>query len=493
MVKRAIYGFENGVLVQSTSDGLGDKVQRVVVPMSRRQHVLQLAHSNLVAGHFGFKKTFARISRHFLWPRMWVQVKEFVRCCEGCQKAARNDKARAPLQPLPCVSEPFEKVAFDLAGPLPKTSSGYRYILTMMCLYTKYPEAIPLRRVDNESVLEAMMEVFARHGLPKIILTDQGSVFMSKMTRHMCKTFEVHKVRISPYHPQSDGALERWHACLKGMMKRADIDLKYWDKQLKYLLFAYMDTPHCVTGFSPFTLLFGRDVRGPLELLRYSWIERSDEGSSISEWLLGVRARMGEMAEIVSDRETKAKQTMKKFYDRSASIKTFSAGDMVLVRKPVLHGKLGDSWDGPYQVEKQVSPVTYLVQVPGQSNKYKVLHCNMLRKWNTPAAKIHRVAIVHEEEGDGDFPSGLTLVRDGFVPTKEEQAKLDGVLKDFEDVLKPEPGRTSDLTLAINTGSHEPVRSHPYRIPPRWKEEVRGQIDQLLQLGIIRPSGHPQW
>ena len=200
------------------------------------------------------------------------------------------------------------------------------------------------------------MEVFARHGLPKIILTDQGSVFMSKMTRHMCKTSEVHKVRTSPYHPQSDDALERWHACLKGMMKRADIDLKYWDKQLKYLLFAYRDTPHCVTGFSPFTLLFGRDVRGPLELLRYSWIERSDEGSSISEWLLGVRARMGEMAEIVSDRETKAKQTMKKFYDRSASIKTFSAGDMVLVRKPVLHGKLGDSWDGPYQVEKQVSP-----------------------------------------------------------------------------------------------------------------------------------------
>ena len=168
-------------------------------------------------------------------------------------------------------------------GPLPKSSSGYRYLLTVMCLYTKFPEAIPLRRVDNHTVLDAMMEVFSRYGLLKVILTDQGSVFTSKLTRHMCKTFEVHKVRTSPYHPQSDGALERWHACLKGMLKRAEIDLKCWDKQLKYMLFAYRDTPHCVTGFSPFSLMYGRDVRGPLEFLKNSWIEGSEEDSTIGE------------------------------------------------------------------------------------------------------------------------------------------------------------------------------------------------------------------
>ena len=112
------------------------------------------------------------------------------------------------------MGEPFSKVAFDLVGPLPKSTSGYRYILTMMCLFSKYPEAIPLKRVDNESVLGAMVEIFSRHGLPKEILTDQGSVFTSKLTRKMCKIFEIHKVQTSPYHPRSDGALERWHACL---------------------------------------------------------------------------------------------------------------------------------------------------------------------------------------------------------------------------------------------------------------------------------------
>ena len=227
-----------------------------------------------------------------------------------------------------------------------------------MCLFTKYPEAIPLRRVDNQAVLEAMIEIFSRHGLPKTILTDQGSVFMSKLTGQLWELLGVQRVRTSPYHPQSDGALERWHACLKGMLKRTDTDLKYWDRHLKYLLFAYRDTPHCVTGFSPFTLLFGRQVKRPLDLLRNSWLEGEAEDVNVSEWLLDVRARMSEMALIISDREVKAKAEMKKFYDRSAKAKTFSDGEMVLVRKPGLHSKMGDSWDGPYQVAKQISPVT---------------------------------------------------------------------------------------------------------------------------------------
>ena len=67
---------------------------------------------------------------------------------------------------------------------------------------------------------------------------------MSKLTKQLCVTFDVKRVRTSPYHLQSDGALERWHACLRGMMKRAEIDLKMWDKQLKYFLFAYWDTTH---------------------------------------------------------------------------------------------------------------------------------------------------------------------------------------------------------------------------------------------------------
>ena len=73
----------------------------------------------------------------------------------------------------------------------------------------------------------------------------------------------------------------------------------------------------------------------------------------------------------------------------------------------------------------------------------------------------------------------------------QQQAKLEEVVKQNSDVLNSVPGKTEVLRLSINTGSAEPVRSHPYRIPPKWKEEVKGQIDKLLELGIIRPSTSP--
>ena len=200
---------------------------------------------------------------------------------------------------------------------------------------------------------------------------------------------------------------------------------------------------------------------------------------------------MIEMAEIVSDRELKAKQLMKKQYDKTAKVKSFAAGEMVLVRKPELHSKLGDSRDGPYQIERQISPVTYGIHIPGKPNKAKILHCNLLRKWTTPAAKIHRVATIIEEESACESPPGLTLIREDFVPFVEQQVLLDDVLKQYIDVLSSDPGRTDVLKLSINTGINDPVRSHPYRIPPRWKDEVRVEIDKLLAIGIIKPSDSP--
>ena len=485
------YAFEKGILVHHTSDGIDEFVVRVVVPLCRRQQVLGMAHSSSIAGHFGVKKTHAKISQHFVWPGLWTQVKEYVRTCAGCQLAAKQHKARAPLQPLPCVGEPFQKVAFDLVGPLPRTPSGNKYLLTAMCLYTKFPIAVPLKKVDNVSVLEAMMEIFSVYGIPDELLTDQGSVFTSKLTILMCKTFGITKLRTSPYHPQSDGALERWHACLKVMVKKSGGKLSEWDKQLKYVLFAYRDTPHCVTGFSPFSLMFGRDVRGPLHFLKNSWLEGEVDVCSVGDWLASVKAKMWEMSEIVSDREVKAKASMKSHYDRSASVKTFKEGDMVLMKKPIKVGKLKCSWSGPFEIERCVSPVTYALKLPGRSNKATVIHCNLLKLWHTPAEVLHRVMVIEDEESGSEPSPGLKLGRAEFVPSAAEQALLDSVLLKFSDVLCPTPGKTVAAQLCIRTGDNAPVRSHPYRIPPKWKEEVKAQFDKLLQLGIIRPSSSP--
>ena len=98
---------------------------------------------------------------------------------------------------------------------------------------------------------------------------------------------------------------------------------------------------------------------------------------------------------------------------------------------------------------------------------------------------------ITEDESECETPSGLKLAREGFVPSEAELASLDEVLKRYGEVFVAKPGRTETAQLSIRTGSQEPVRSHPYRIPPMWKEEVKSQIEQLLELGIVRPSTSP--
>ena len=115
-------------------------------------------------------------------------------------------------------------------------------------------------------------------------------------------------------------------------------------------------------------------MTGPLDLLRNSWLEGESEEANVSEWLLNVKARMAEMAVVVSDRERKAKVDMKRFYDRSAKVKSFSEG---LVRKPGLQCKMGDSREGPYQIGKQISPVTYRIEVPGKPSSPVILRFDL--------------------------------------------------------------------------------------------------------------------
>ena len=100
-------------------------------------------------------------------------------------------------------------------------------------------------------------------------------------------------------------------------------------------------------------------------------------------------------------------------------------------------------------------------------------------------------SFVEEEECTSEQPPGLILARENFVPSGSQQQLLEDTLEQYKDVLSPDPGITNVLKLAINTGDSQPVRSHPYRIPPRWKDEVRGELDKLLDLGIIQPSDSP--
>ena len=106
----------------------------------------------------------------------------------------------------------------DIVGPLPRSRSGHCYILVICDYATHYPEAIPLRSIDAEHIVEELIKVFALVGIPNEILTDQGSNFTSKLLAELYRLLKIQGVRISPYHPQLDRLVEHFNQTLKMML-----------------------------------------------------------------------------------------------------------------------------------------------------------------------------------------------------------------------------------------------------------------------------------
>lgn len=140
---------------------------------------------------------------------MGRQIKEYCRTCPVCLQWNSHKEPKPPLQPLPVVSTPWSKVALDIVGPLPLTKDGYRYLLTFIDFGTRFVEAIPLKRVDTMTTCKALMQVFACFGVPETILTDNGSNFTATVTEELLKHLNCSHITSTPYHPQSNGMVER--------------------------------------------------------------------------------------------------------------------------------------------------------------------------------------------------------------------------------------------------------------------------------------------
>ena len=259
-------------LLYRVSQRIEDTVEQLVVPKPYRKMVLELAHGHILGGHLGAEKTRERITQRFYWPGITKEVELYCSSCPVCQINAPMPHFRSPLVPLPIIEVPFERIAMDLVGPLLKSTRGHQHILVIMDYATRYPEAIPLRNTSAKTIAKELFQVVTRVGLPKEILTDQGTPFMSRVTRELCKLLKVTQLRTSVYHPQTDGLVERFNKTLKQMLRKVvDKDGKNWDYLLPYLMFAIREVPQSSTGFSPFELLYGRHPQGLLDIARETW------------------------------------------------------------------------------------------------------------------------------------------------------------------------------------------------------------------------------
>ena len=163
--------------------------------------------------HLGVSKTYKRITNDFFWPNIKKDIHKFVTECHICQVVGKPNETipKVPLNPIEVPNEPFSKIIIDCVGPLPKTSRGNQYILTVLCPTTRYPLAFPLRNICAKNIVKKLLNVFTTYGFPKEIQSDRGTNFTSNLFKEALASFNVKHTLASPYHPQSQGALERHH------------------------------------------------------------------------------------------------------------------------------------------------------------------------------------------------------------------------------------------------------------------------------------------
>uniref|UniRef100_A0AAQ4PMW8 Gypsy retrotransposon integrase-like protein 1 n=1 Tax=Gasterosteus aculeatus aculeatus TaxID=481459 RepID=A0AAQ4PMW8_GASAC len=334
-------------------------VHQIVVPSKFRSQVLELAHDHPWSGHLGITKTYNRVLQYFFWPGLKTDVAQYCKTCHICQVNGKPNQVvpPAPLCPIPAVGEPFERVLVDCVGPLPRAKSGCQYLLTIMCVATRFPEAIPLRNITAKTVTKALTKFFTTFGLPKTVQTDQGSNFMSRVFRTSLKALGVAHVVASAYHPESQGALERWHQTLKSALRKYCTETgKEWDDGVPLVLFAVREARQDSLGFSPAELVFGHDVRGPLKMLKEEFLDRGlSAKTNVLELVSRTRERLRDACNTAKEALSLSQKKMKKRFDTKAVVRRFLPGDKVLVLFPIHGTTLSARFSGPYVIKgKQV-------------------------------------------------------------------------------------------------------------------------------------------
>ena len=301
------------------------------------------------------------------------------------------------------VTEPFKKIAMDIVGELPRTTTSYTYILTIVDYVTRYPEALPFRSTSSKAVAHELIHYFSRVGIHEERVSDQGSNFMSKLMAQQYEQLDITKIETLVYHPETNGLVERFNGTLKSMLKKFVRErVQTWDKYLAYLLFAYREVPCESTGYSPFELLYGRRVRGPLAVIKETWSEGSSSGDNLITHFLEIRRRLATMQQVVQESLKKAQGKQKRLHDIHSSKRRLEVGDEALDLLPTPGSKLEMRWQGPFKVTRALEGgLTYELDTGKMYQQHRTYHINLLSKWQS---RDEMAALVMAESPEMSLP-----------------------------------------------------------------------------------------
>ena len=261
---------QDGILYRKVEDQNGRNSHlQLVVPSSQKECILQEAHGGSLSGHLGGNKTFKRLKERFYWPGYSHDTREWCRMCPNC--AARKNPPQHRKGPLQNIRAgyPMQIVATDIMGSFPCSERGNKYILVASDYFTRWVEAFAIPNQEAITVAKTLTDnIFCRFSMPCQLHSDMGAQFESEVIKELSKTLQIRKTHTTPYHPQSDGLVERLNRTIISMLATVVNDFGgEWEDHLPRVCFAYNTSQQESTGFTLFYLMFGRQARIPLDLM----------------------------------------------------------------------------------------------------------------------------------------------------------------------------------------------------------------------------------
>ena len=385
--KAATYFEIHNNLLWHKNEQSPDQLQRVI-KISELEAVLYNSHDNPLSGHLKFEATYNRIAAKYYWYGMKKTIQDYVTNCETCQR----DGSRRRNEPLRTIKVglPFERVGIDIVGPLPKTSQGNVHIVVAVDYLTKWPEARAIPDATADSVAKFFYEdIICRHGCPKEIVSDNGSAFISQMVEKLLQQHQIKHRLISPYHPQTNGLVERFNRTLcKAIAKYVQLVEEEWDKFIPSVLFAYRTMKHNTTKYEPFKLVYGRSALTPLDLLLEPSVEDQDEATleqSIMHRICQVIDVLEPSLSLAQKNIERSQQEQERRHKTSSTAQRFQVGDLVLKYK---HAKEKQSkflfkWVGPYTIHEVFGNGAYRLRTMDGKTLKSTTNGNDLKQYHT--------------------------------------------------------------------------------------------------------------